>query len=238
MGPKIVAVSPHLDDLALSCGRFLAAHPGSLMVTAFAGGPPSIDPLPEWDCDAGMFTAGDDVVGWRREEDAHAATSLGATVRHLSHWDWQYRSPAYGYDGPTRHGELAAAVAADLARVIADVGAATVLVPLGIVHPDHQATAAGCLIVARRRPAVDWLVYDDLPYAEEYPTELARTVDALRDQGGALESTGAVETTEEGESVKRNALQCYPSQVVALGDRVEQTIAAAERIRRLVIPPD
>ena len=106
------------------------------------------------------------------------------------------------------------------------------------VHPDHQATAAGWLIVARRHHAVDWLVYDDLPYALEYPTELARTVDVLRDQGGAFESTGAVETTEEGESVKRNALRCYPSQVVALGDRVEQSIAAAERIRRLVIPPD
>ena len=34
---RVVIVSPHLDDAVLGCGNFMAAHPGVVVVTVFAG---------------------------------------------------------------------------------------------------------------------------------------------------------------------------------------------------------
>ena len=34
---RVVIVSPHLDDAVLGCGNFMAAHPGAVVVTVFAG---------------------------------------------------------------------------------------------------------------------------------------------------------------------------------------------------------
>jgi hypothetical protein len=35
---RVAAVSPHLDDAALSCASHIAGHPGSWIVRTFAGG--------------------------------------------------------------------------------------------------------------------------------------------------------------------------------------------------------
>src|SRR5271165_505044 len=117
MGAPVVAVSPHLDDLALSCAGFLARHPGSVMVTVFSGGPAAVRPLPDWDRDCGVFDAGDDVARVRRAEDMRAAELLEASTYHLNVWDCEYRSSAYGYEGATGAGELADAVARELERL-------------------------------------------------------------------------------------------------------------------------
>ena len=55
-----VLISPHLDDSVISCGQFLAAHPGTTVVTVFAGVPASYpDPPSRWSV-LGGFTAADD----------------------------------------------------------------------------------------------------------------------------------------------------------------------------------
>jgi LmbE family N-acetylglucosaminyl deacetylase len=237
MPDGVVAVSPHLDDLALSCAGFLAGRPGSLMVTAFAGGPETIDPLPDWDRAADSFLPGADVVGARREEDLAASVVLGATTRHLAHWDWQYRTPVYGYDGPAGRDELARDVAADLALVIERHDFATGVIPLGLVHPDHQATAHACLAIARSHPEIEWLVYEDLPYTLEFPGEADKTRCRLRDRGLGLTDTALAEAPS-AQSTKRSAVCCYRSQLKALGDRVEQSITAPERLYRLTCEDD
>jgi hypothetical protein len=38
-GVHTVVLSPHLDDAVLSVGRFLAANPGTVVITVFAGIP-------------------------------------------------------------------------------------------------------------------------------------------------------------------------------------------------------
>lgn len=232
MPDGVVAVSPHLDDLALSCANFLATRPGSLMVTAFAGGPTGVDPLPDWDRAAGCFLPGADVVERRRQEDLAASAVLDATSCHLAHWDWHYRIPVYGYDGPTGRDPLARAVAADLALVIERQEFDTWIIPLGLVHPDHQATADACLVVAARHPELTWLVYEDLPYTLEFPGEAHKTQQRLGDRGFRLEAVPAGETPS-GPSMKRSAVNCYRSQVKPLGERVELSITAREQIYRL-----
>jgi LmbE family N-acetylglucosaminyl deacetylase len=237
MPDGVVAVSPHLDDLALSCAGFLATRPGSLMVTVFAGGPKTIDPLPDWDRAADSFLPGADVVGARREEDLAASAVLGATTRHLAHWDWQYRTPTYGYDGPAGRDELARDVAADLAPVVERHEFAAWVIPLGLVHPDHQATADACLAIARSHPEIEWLVYEDLPYTLEFPGEADKTRRRLRDSGLRLADM-AVAEERSAQSTKRSAVGCYRSQLKPLGDRVEQSITALERLYRLTWEDD
>src|SRR5436853_287558 len=45
----MVAISPHLDDAVLSCGQLLAARPGSVVITVFAGMPRDGSQQTDWD---------------------------------------------------------------------------------------------------------------------------------------------------------------------------------------------
>ena len=230
MDPGVGSISPHLDDLALSCGTFLAGHPASVMVTVFAGGPASVDPLPGWDRSCHLFEPGDDVVGARRNEDRRAAKVLHASTRHLDHWDHQYRDSAYGYDGP--EADLAVMIAADLLSLVDDLDVDRWLVPLGILHPDHQVTAQACLIAAGQRTNIEWLVYEELPYATVYPKEGRTAVDGLEQKGFTLEHLD-LSPALEGAPTKRAAVECYTSQLPALAGGVDEAISTPERIHRL-----
>ncbi|MBF6555342.1 MAG: PIG-L family deacetylase [Acidimicrobiales bacterium] len=235
MADEVGAVSPHLDDLALSCASFLAAHPGSHMVTTFAGGPEAVDPLPAWDADSGAFLPGADVVGERRHEDLLASATLGASSHHLGHWDWQYRDPTYGYDGPTKRSELANGISGELASLVDALELDTWVIPLGLVHPDHQATASGCLNVASSHPEIDWLVYEDLPYAQVFPSEMERATARLLEQGFTLSPALGLEFEFPiGDPIKQRAIECYRSQLGPLGEGVDLAVTTPERIHRLL----
>ena len=84
----------------LSCGLFLAANPGSSIVTVFSHGPSTVSPLPAWDAGSRYFPDGADVMGVRRGEDISSAAMANASALHLGFWDAQYRTPGYGYQGP------------------------------------------------------------------------------------------------------------------------------------------
>ena len=227
------AVSPHLDDLVLSCAGLLAAHPGSTMVTVFAGGPASVDPVTEWEELSRVFPPGADIVGARRDEDARASAELGATFRHLDHWDHQYRNATYGFDGPTERSALVGAVALDLESLI--VGAASTIwaVPLGIAHPDHEVTAAACLEVAADHPEVDWLVYEELPYAVYLPRKVVRAVANLRSRGFELQPAEGLAIAADIPG-KTRAVNCYRSQLRPLGPAIDVALDTPETVHRLV----
>ena len=72
-----LVISPHLDDAVFSCGRLLAAAPGSIVVTVFAGIPPRDTPAPPWDRRAG-FDRADEAMHARRDEDRRALARLDA----------------------------------------------------------------------------------------------------------------------------------------------------------------
>ena len=233
MTSGVGAVSPHLDDVALSCAGLLAAHPGSSMVTAFAGGPASVDPITGWEELSGIFRPGADIVATRREEDAAASSELGSTFHHLEHWDHQYRTSTYGYPGPTARADLVQAVAQDL-EVLIDASAPTIwAIPLGLSHPDHEVTAEACLEVAAKLSDIEWLVYEELPYAVYLPDKVIEATATLRSRGLALQPAEGIEMDTDT-AAKRRAVDCYRSQLGPLGVAVDAALSSPEQIHRLV----
>jgi LmbE family N-acetylglucosaminyl deacetylase len=127
---RVVVVSPHLDDAALSLGGTLASAvrggADARVVTVFAGDPASEGDAAPWDRGCGFPTAGEAARG-RREEDRRACAALGCTPRWLSFSSVQYVHEERSTDGVWK--ELAPELAqADL-----------ILVPgFPLIHPDHR----------------------------------------------------------------------------------------------------
>jgi LmbE family N-acetylglucosaminyl deacetylase len=228
-------VSPHLDDAALSCALFLAANPGSRIITIFAAGPRSVSPLTPWDRAAHYFTDGADVTAVRRSEDVKAANLLQASARHLPYWDRQYRNQRYGYDGADEQ-DLAPMIADELRdRGQAERGGAWVL-PLGLGHPDHRLAAeAGLRCVSAiwaGDGAADVYVYEELPYAIEDPADVAARKRDLLEHGFALEADGDLEFLGD-RKLKTAVLRCHASQRRTLRRRARAAVRTPERIWRL-----
>jgi LmbE family N-acetylglucosaminyl deacetylase len=238
-------VSPHLDDAALSCTRFLAANPGSCLTTVFAAGPASVNPLTPWDRAAKYFEEGADVTAIRRQEDRQAAALVHASARHLTYWDGQYRNEYYGYDGPADQ-ELAQAIAGDLLRPCPEHPVDAWVIPLGLGHTDHRLTADAGLLCARMLwaaqpqggpPAAghgppDMYVYEELPYAVEDSGATEARKHDLAGRGFALEEDRSVKFLDDL-ALKRAVFRCHVSQQRPLRWRARKAIRTPERIWRL-----
>jgi LmbE family N-acetylglucosaminyl deacetylase len=225
------AVSPHLDDLALSCAGILAAHSDSSLVTALAGGPAGVDPVTGWESLSGEFRPGDDIVGARRAEDSQASAMFSSECHHLDHWDHQYRNATYGYRGSTDPSELIRAVTVDLATLVDRSVLDTWIIPLGLSHPDHEITAAACLALVDQFPEIDWLVYEELPYAIYQPEVVVGAIADLQAKGFDLRPAdiGGIPDRQR----KRRVVNCYRSQLKPLGDAIDDAVSAPEQVHRL-----
>jgi LmbE family N-acetylglucosaminyl deacetylase len=225
-------VSPHLDDGILSCGELLAAHPGSLLITVFTGGPAIVDPLPVWDQLCGIFHPGDDVPAVRRQEDIEAAETLATRCVHLGFWDAQYRdAPLYGYSGP-RDIDLTAAIATALRETFEENAVDTIIIPIGIWHEDHRITASACLDIAEGSSDVDCWIYEDLPYRAESPRDLAIAKKALHSRGHQMSPLDLI--FDRFPDRKRHALEQYASQLKPLAARLEVAINGPETYHRII----
>ena len=239
----IAVVSPHLDDAVLSCGQMLAAHRGSRVVTVFSGGPARVWRLPAWDRSSGIFSPGDNVMRVRRGEDDDALAVLGALPERLGLWDSQYRdrprwtSRVVRRPAPRGPADdvIVDAVADRLHELVASLGPATWLMPLGLVHRDHRLTAEACRRVARRMPGSEWVAYVELPYGVESPELVADCLAQLVEEGWRSEEV--MLPTDPDQSRKLAAVQCYRSQAAALGVRRELALAGRESYLRLRPPP-
>ena len=214
---RVLAVSPHMDDAALSAGNFLAACHRPVLLTAFGGTPERYGPLTEWDALCG-FADGDDVVAERREEDRKAAAALGATARWLEFVDSQYRSepPVVG------------AIALEIAAVAREISADTITFPLGVLHEDHCLTHDACatLLCEQHELVANWVAWADVPYRSRSPQHVSERLESLRQQGFQLSPEFSM--TEE----KRSALDAYASQAIGLG---ESAMCDAERPEQLFV---
>jgi len=198
---RLIVVSPHLDDGALSCGDLLAEYPGSSVVTAFAGRPAAYPPLTSWDERAG-FPPGADVVGARRQEDERALTVLDARPYWLD-----FPDPQYGVK-PTQRDLTDALVAA-----LNETSAGVIVVPLGLFHDDHILTSDAALDALRLRPSLVGLAYAEAIY-RPLPDLLDRRIQMLRETGLVLTDVAAARGAAS--DLKRRAVSCYASQVRAL----------------------
>jgi LmbE family N-acetylglucosaminyl deacetylase len=137
---RLLVISPHLGDGVFSCGQLLAAHPGSAVLTVFAGRPSTYSGLTEWDAASG-FTTNDDPVETRRAEDRAALRFLDAEPIWLDFVDSQY--------GPSPKPRM---IAPALESAIVEAAADRVCIPLGLPHGDHELVYAAAVMLMHRRP--------------------------------------------------------------------------------------
>lgn len=198
---RVVVVSPHLDDAAISLGAAIAcaARRGAQVevLTVFAGDPDSDAPARGWDTRGGFGTEGE-AARARREEDRAAFALLGASVTWLPFGDEQY----------DRHGgedEVWRAVADAVAE------ADSVLVPgFPLTHADHAWLSE--LLVRRGLPSGRMGVYVEQPYADRVrKTQPRPTVSPVLSSDTISWSRLHARTVDR--RAKRKALAAYRSQV-------------------------
>ncbi len=228
---RVVVVSPHLDDAVLGASDLLGSHPGSTVVTLFAGRPERYpDPPTDWDA-LGGFVAGDDVLALRRQEDRAALDVLGATPVWLDAVDWQYLDDAER----SSVDELAAM----LEPALRAATPTAVFAPLGIANPDHDRTGDAARSLIAAFPDVSWFAYEDAGY-KHLPGLLAWRVSSLFRSG--LWPTPAVVPVRPDPERKRRAVACYRSQVPPLEDgnwlREQLDAHVPEQFWRLAPPPE
>ncbi len=227
---RVLVVSPHFDDAAMGAGHLLLAHPGSTVVTVFAGPPARYPDQPtEWDA-LGGFAAGDDVVAVRREEDLAALSVLGAEHRWLDFVDHQYLAPEAR--------ATAADVAPALAATIDAVRPTAVVLPLGLANPDHVVAHEAGIQIAAARSDLAWFGYEDAGY-KHIPGMLAWRVSKLFRSD--LWPTPMIVPTVQDHARKRAAIECYRSQLGplnqdhALAARIDGSVP--EQFWMLAAPP-
>jgi LmbE family N-acetylglucosaminyl deacetylase len=149
----LIVISPHLDDAVFGCGSLIAARPGALVATLFAGTPPAPFPLTPWDADCG-FDSTEQALVERKREDAAALGLLGALPRWLQFLDSQYRAACPAPE-ELRDAVLGLVVKCQPERCV---------FPMGLFHEDHRLAHEAALAALRHLPAVKTLVYEDALY--------------------------------------------------------------------------
>ncbi|MFC0134114.1 PIG-L family deacetylase [Massilia eurypsychrophila] len=177
---RVVILSPHLDDAALSCGGLLHALQGvsTLVVTLCSGNPP---PVSSTDGRAKLpARRGHVSPRIRRAEDIAAMRAINAEFVHLSFPDSIYRrSPDSGkliyrsarerwaapHAGDAAHIEELFQL---LRRICLDLGPVLLVSPMGIGdHVDHQITARVAMRLAAAAAGASLLFYEDFPYVAQ-----------------------------------------------------------------------
>jgi LmbE family N-acetylglucosaminyl deacetylase len=145
---QILIVTPHLGDAVLTCGELLAAHPGAVVLTLFAGIPADTYVVPEWDAACG-FSSPRQAVTVRRREERRALELLDAEPCWLSLPESQYRRRVTLDD-----------VALRLSRALRRHRADKLAIPLGLLPGDHSLACDAALRLTRAWDG-EWLLYDD-----------------------------------------------------------------------------
>jgi LmbE family N-acetylglucosaminyl deacetylase len=180
----VLAISPHLDDAALSVGATLAAMAAEgnrvVVCTVFAGSPqPPLSTVAE-DLHVGWGLGADAVLA-RQSEDIEALAAVSAEALHLGFLDAVYRRHGDGWlcgshdsmmsnDLPAEPA-LAEEIERALRRVIAELSPLRILTCAAIGgHVDHRITRTAALSAVASRQAFLW---EDLPYAFDLPPRRA-----------------------------------------------------------------
>lgn len=210
---RVMVLSAHLDDAVFGASSLLATARQPLVTTVFAGCGAAATLSTAWDRKSGFAEAAQAIAG-RRCEDAAALGMLGARPHWLDFADAQYASPA-----------LTAAIAEALLAVARQERPETVVLPLGLHHPDHRQTHDAALLLRAAWRAGRWLAYQEPAFqagretAEQRLAQLA--VAGIRATPLQLPAVAWAQ--------KRAAAERYVSQCRALGGGALVVLAAAER---------
>jgi LmbE family N-acetylglucosaminyl deacetylase len=217
----LAVISPHLDDGVFACGEALAAYPGSVVVTVFAGTPQDPAQSTQWDARCGFASAAEAVAA-RRAEDRTALARLDARPHWLQFGDSQYGSTPACED-----------VASAIAAALEALRAQTVLYPLGLFHSDHRLVHAAARSVLARRPALRAFAYEDALY-RALPGLLQERLAALQAEGVAATPVDLSSAGVHAEA-KARAVRDYASQLRAFGPDGYGDTRAPERCWKLVV---
>lgn len=237
-------LSPHYDDIALSCGGTAAklsreGRPADVAIVfgAEPDGAGELTDFATFQHDRWGLAHEEAVAGRRAEEDI-AAAMLGTRVTFLPFHDAIYRGDRY-LDDDQLFGEPASDEADLPGRIVAALGldvnpdpAARVYCPLAIAgHVDHRhAFAAGVLLAGR---GWDVCFYEDQPYALEPGVTEARLAE-IAAHGLTAQSDLLIDVTATWET-KLDAIFAYRSQIHVIfrtwlhGGDPRDEIAAAMR---------
>lgn len=169
-------VSPHYDDIALSCGgsaALLARACRSPEVTIVFGGEPDPEaPLSSFAAQMHRGWGLDDrsVIASRRQEEQTAAAVLGTTIHALPFRDAIYRGQTYRSDDdlfappPATEADIPSRVLTALRDELPASASARIYAPLGVGgHVDHR--YAFDAAVAFATAGWDVWFYEEMPYA-------------------------------------------------------------------------
>lgn len=211
--PSALFVSPHLDDVAFSCGGTMAALAAAGWRTHLATVFTATVPDPAGFALACQLDKGlapeVDYMALRRAEDGRFATAVGAaSLHHLPHVEAPHRGygSAAALFGPDLPGDDAwRAIAGDLAELVGALAPDLVLAPQGLGnHVDHRQVIRAVLALP---PGVPVLWYRDTPYVLRDPD--ARPAD---DDLASLPVELAVDVTPHL-ATKLDATAAYASQL-------------------------
>jgi LmbE family N-acetylglucosaminyl deacetylase len=212
--PTALFISPHLDDVAFSCGGTFAALAQAgwqcVLLTVFTRSVP--DPTGfalACQTDKG-FGPEVDYLAMRRQEDAVAAQHLGAAaLRWLDLPEAPHRgyhSPAALFGGLSPADEVEQTLATLLAAELAATAPQLVFAPQGLgLHVDHRQVMRA--VRAAALPARPVLWYRDTPYIIRQPD--AQPAPELP----AALAEGALPLTSAAMAAKIAAAQAYTSQL-------------------------
>ena len=238
-------VSPHLDDIALSCGGTIrrltrAGTPVLIATLCTADAPPGATLSPSAQHEHWQWQLGDQPYFFRRLEDEHMAEQLGAQTAHLGLLDAIYRHDDNGvplYEGKQFIGGQVHAwdwehqlplVVGALRGVLAAQDPERVFSPLTAGgHVDHVIVRRALeQLVDRRR----LFYYEDYPYAQKDSESLARLVGDAQDWKPVL-----IELTEDEIEARIAAIACYRSQLFAVfGDRTGDAAGMPALVREYI----
>lgn len=173
---KTVIISAHTDDAIFSLGDYIQTLEGEVVILSVFAGVPP------------------DTVGMQkhlilREEHKKACDLLGVKFINLDFLDDVYepRPPET---------ELREAIIAAIPPF-----SHKILAPIGIHHPDHILLSK---VMVKTGIVSKW--YKDLPYAELYPEEAAKTINNLSGFSNYYRYF-------DPKGIKKQAIECYQSQI-------------------------
>lgn len=202
IGPLMV-VSPHYDDAVFSCGRLLAAVPGSTVVTVCTALPHEEDLLTDWDSRCGFVSAAD-AMRARSMENLNALAILRAKGVDLDFLDDQYRPT------PRATADL---LNDTMLATIAEFQPASVFCPLGLFHADHVFVSDVLMTIGHHLPGIRWFAYADIPYRKQ-TQRVEQRLAGLTERGIHPEPM----PLQAPPGRKALAVEAYRSQFLGLGE--------------------
>jgi LmbE family N-acetylglucosaminyl deacetylase len=224
-----IYLSPHLDDVALSCGGLVweQAQSGlSVGIWTICAGDPPPGPLSAFaESLHERWQSGAEAMDLRRSEDSTACTILGASNRHFPIPDCIYRrvgpdnSPGYSSEeslfGPIHQGE--SALISKLSHTLSSTlpQRAIVVCPLTLGgHVDHVLTRKAAEETGR-----PLMYYEDYPYVEKDP-------DYFLNLRQAVWESQVFEVSEQAITAWQAAVAAHASQISTFWPNLDSMKAA------------